>query len=309
MKFLVRHILWLFLVCLAVPAAHAQTPSKVVLPPQTQNSYINAVATLYDQDRFPEALSKLEKALDWKSNGTQEVIWLKLMQGVLQAELSQGEALESFKQALALDKDAQLPVKEASRRLRKLFEQARDTLDLPTDKVLLAQEVEQSAAVPKAAPVGPPPRRYGLSLGVRGELDVLSLTPALDPEVDLRDLPPALAPGVSLGYTQQKWGGVATVLVQNAPGLRLEGQFHPITLGWVRPYARLGTTAFFAEKDAQGETTFLGGVAGRAALGVDVQFTSRMYAFTDVSFEHFFYSGDRYRNQSLLFSVGMGLFP
>lgn len=311
MKLLSHHTLWLSLVCLAAPAAHAQESSKVVLPTQTHNPYINAVATLYEQGRFPEALSKLEKALDWKSNGPQEVLWLKLMQGVLQAELSQGEALESFKQALALDKDAQLPV-QGSRRLRKLFEQARSTLGLPADKELLAKELEQNASAPKA-PRAPPPRRYGWSLGVRGELDVLSpiLTSVSETEENPLGLEftAALSPGVSLGYTQQKWGGVATLLVQNTPGLRAEGQFHPLTLGWVRPYARLGATAFFAEQDAQGETTFLGGVSGRAALGVDVQFTSHLYAFTDVAFEHFFTGGERYRHQSLLFSMGVGLFP
>ncbi|HEX5747530.1 MAG TPA: hypothetical protein VFZ09_14890 [Archangium sp.] len=309
MKRLVRHPLSLLLVCLAVPVAHAQESSKVELPPQTQNPYLSAVATLYAQGRFPEALSRLEKALDWESNGPQDVLWLKLMQGVLQAELSQDEALESFKQALALDKDARLPV-QANRRLRKLFEQARATLDLPTDKALLAQELAQSVAAPKTPRVsGPPPRRYGWSLGVRGELDVLSVTPALDPDVDLSDLPPALAPGVSLGYIQQKWGGVATVLVQPTPGLRAEGQFHPRPLGWVRPYLRLGTTAFFGEPDTQDAPFLLGGLSARGVLGVDVQFTSRLYAFADVAYEYFLFNGERYRTQSVLFSVGMSLFP
>ncbi|WNG59065.1 hypothetical protein F0U59_33305 [Archangium gephyra] len=313
MNSLVRHTLWLFFICLAIPAAHAQESSRVVLP-QTQNFYINAVATLYEQGRFTEALSKLERALEWKSNGPGEVVWLKIMQGVLQAELSQDEALESFKQALALDKDAQLPV-QANRRLRKLFEQARDTLGLPADKTLLAQEMEQNAAASKTPrSAAPPPRRYGLNLGVRGEMDVLGnyipSTSDSDENLDeTQKLTLALAPGVSLGYTQQKWGGVATVLVQSAPGLRAEGQFHPLTLGWVRPYARLGATAFFAEKDAQGNTVPLGSVGGRAALGVDVQFTSRLSAFADVAYEHFFVTEERYRPQSVLISVGVGLFP
>ena len=297
MGFILRHTVWLFLTFLAVPAAHAQESTKVEVP-QSQNPYLSAVATLYKQGRYQEALSKLEKALDWTSNGPGEVVWLKLMQGVLQAELSQGEALESFKQALALDKDAQLPM-QGSRRLRKLFEQARSTLGLPADKELLAQELEQSAAAAKAPKVsGPPPRRYGLSLSVRGEVDVLGLA-----------LSTSLAPAVSVGYTQQKLGGVATVVVQNAPGLRAEGQFHPFTFGWVRPYARLGATAFFAEQDDQGTTTFFGGVSGRAALGVDVQFNSRLFAFADVAYEHFPIGGVRYRPQSLLFSLGVGLFP
>jgi hypothetical protein len=144
---------------------------------------------------------------------------------------------------------------------------------------------------------------------VRGELDVLSVTPALEPDVELSDLSPALAPGVSLGYTQQKWGGVATVLVQPTPGLRAEGQFHPLPLGWVRPYLRWGTTAFFGEPDTQDAPFLLGGLSARGALGVDVQLTSRLYAFADVAYEYFLFNGERYSPQSVLFSVGMGLFP
>ncbi len=284
--------MWL---CLAAAVTHAQESSKVEVP-QTLNPYIPAVATLYEQARYEEAQSKLEKALDWKDNGTQEHIWLKLMQGVLQAELSQPGALESFKQALTLDKDARLPV-QGSRRLRKLFEQARTTLALPTDEELLAQELELGTAAPAAS--GPPPRRHGLSVGLRGEVDALGL-----------GVTTALAPAVSLGYTREKLGGVMTLLVQlPSPGLRAEGQFHPLTLGWVRPYARLGATAFFQELDAQGATTFLGGVSGRAALGLDVQWTSHLYAFTDVAYERFLTGGERYRPDALLFSVGVGLFP
>ena len=141
-----------------------------------------------------------------------------------------------------------------------------------------------------------PPWRHGLGVSVRGEVDVLGINPSL-------------IPAVSLGYTWQKMGGVATVLMQRQPGLRAEGQFHPFTLDWVRPYARLGATAFFGEKDAQGETTFLGGVGGRAALGAEMQFTSHLYAFADVAYEHFINRAVHYSTQSLLFSVGVSLFP
>ncbi|AKJ03147.1 hypothetical protein [Archangium gephyra] len=290
--------------------------------PQTQNPYIKSIATLYEQARYEEALSRLQKVLDWKANDTQELLWLKLMQGVLQVELSQGEALESFKEALALDKQSQLPV-QGSRRLRKLFEQARDTLDLPADKELLAKELD--AVVPKAPVVrGPPPRRYGLSVDVRVEVDVLGIGLSSS-EVDMLGIGPTsseeewlnagasfnvpLAPAMSVGYTRERLGGVLTVLVQPAPGLRAEGQFHPLTLGWVRPYARLGATAFYGEKNTQGSTTFFGGVSARGALGIDVQWNSRMYAFADVAYDHFLYGGGSYRSQSLLLSVGVGLFP
>ena len=284
------------LTCLVGAGAHAQEDSKVEVPP-TQNPSIPAVVTLYKQARYEEAQSKLEKALEWKANGPQELIWLKLMQGVLQAELSQPGALESFKEALALDKEARLPV-QGSRRLRKLFEQARTTLSLPADAQLVAQELELRPAEKAAAVVGPPPRRYGLSVGVRGEVDVLA-----------PGILSALTPAVSLGYTREKLGGLLTALVQPTPGFRLEGQYHPLTLGWVRPYAKVGTTAFFGELDAQGATTFLGGVSGRGAVGVDVQWNSRMYAFADVAYEHFFIGGDHYVKRSVLLSVGVGLFP
>jgi tetratricopeptide (TPR) repeat protein len=301
MKILFSSTLWtwpamaLALTCLAAPAADAQESSEAskVEVPATQNPYLQAVATLYEQAKHEEALSKLEKALEWKSNGPQEVQFLKLMKGVLQAELGQSGALESFKEALAQDPQAQLPVPAASWRLRKLFEQARSTAGLPADEELLAEEID-----PGAEPSGPPPRRYGLSVGVRGEVDVLGLSTTT-----------AVAPAVSVGYTWEQRGGTLTLLTQSSPGLRAEGQFHPFILGWVRPYAKAGTTAFFREKNAQGGYTFLGGISGRAALGVDVQWNSRMYAFVDVAYDRFFIGGERYKSQSLLFSIGVGLFP
>ncbi len=271
-----------------VATAAVAEEDAVVQVPATQNSYIPAVAALYEVAKYEEALSKLEKALSWKGNEKQEVLWLKLMQGVLQAELAQGAALASFQEALALDSQAQLPVK-ASRRLLKLFEQARDTAGLPTDAQILAEELEDS---------GPPPRRQGWSVGVRGEVDVLGLS-----------VTNSITPVVGVGYTREKTAGVLTVLVQPSPGLRAEGQYHPLTLGWVRPYVRLGATAFFREQDAQGAHTFFGGASGRAALGVDVQWNASMSAFADVAYEHFLVGGERYRTQSVLFSLGVSLFP
>ncbi|HEX8539240.1 MAG TPA: hypothetical protein VF664_17370 [Cystobacter sp.] len=287
------------LTCLAVPAAHAQEASVIKVPP-TNNPHISTIAELYKKAKYEEAQSKLEKALEWKSNGTQEVLWLKLMQGVLQAELAQGNALESFKEALTLNKQAQLPV-QGSRRLRKLFEQARNTLGLPADKELLAKELEQNSGPRGPVEPRPPPRRYGWSVSVRGEADLLGLEliPTVYP----------FAPAVSVGYSREKLGGVLTGLVQPAPGLRVEGQFHPLTLGWVRPYARLGTTVCFGEQDEQKEPHFMGGVSGRGALGVDVQWNSRMFAFADVAYERFFTGRSPYTSQSVLVSVGVGLFP
>ncbi|HEY0092851.1 MAG TPA: hypothetical protein VGB96_00940 [Archangium sp.] len=165
------------------------------------------------------------------------------------------------------------------------------------DKELLAQDLELGA---QAAPgmCGPPPRRYGMSVGVRGEVDVLGL-----------GVNSVVIPAVSLGYTREKLGGALTVLVHSSPGLRAEGQFHPLTLGWVRPYARVGATAFFGERDARGETVFLGGVGGRGSLGVDVQLTPHLSAFVDVAYERFLTGGERYRSNSVLLSAGVSLFP
>jgi tetratricopeptide (TPR) repeat protein len=282
------------LACLVAVTAYAAEPSKVAVP-QSENPFLRAVATLYEQGKYEEALSKLEKALESKSNGVQEVLWLKLMKGVLQVELAQGAPLDSFKEALAMDEQAQLPV-DGTRRLRKLFEQARNTIGLPADQEILAEELgpEPGAVVE----VGPPPRSQGLSVSVRGEADVLGFS-----------VTPAFAPVVGVGYTKEKLGGALRVVVQDSPGLRAEGQLHPRTLGWVRPYMGLGATAFFREKDAQGATTLFGGVSGRAVLGVDVQWNARMYAFADVAYEHFLVGAERYRSQSVLFSVGVGVFP
>jgi tetratricopeptide (TPR) repeat protein len=281
---------------LVAPAANAQEASEAsedskVEVPASENPYIRAVATLYEQARQEEALSKLEKALESKSNGPQEVLWLRLMKGVLQAELGHSGALQSFKEALALDPQAQLPRVKASWRVRKLFEQARNTAGSPAEEELLAEELEE--------PSGPPPRRYGLSVGVRGEVDVLGLRTSV-----------SATPSVSVGYTWEQRGAALTLLTQASPGLRAEGQLHPFILGWVRPYAKAGATAFFNEENAQGNGhTFFGGVSGRVALGVDLQWNSRMYAYADVAYERFLPGEARYKTQSLLFSIGVGLFP
>lgn len=143
-----------------------------------------------------------------------------------------------------------------------------------------------------------PPKQYGMSVGVRCEVDVLGF-----------DATSSFTPAVSLGYTQKNLGGVLTVLMQSSPGVRLEGQYHPFTLGWVRPYARLGTTAFFREQGAQGERTFLGGVSGRGGIGLDLRCFSRASVFADAAYERFFTGSQRYRSQSALFSVGVNWFP
>ena len=280
---------------LAASAADAQEPPKIEVP-QTQNPYIPVVAALYEEAKYEGALFKIEKALDWDSNGPRELIWLKMMQGVLQAELAQGAVMESFKEALAMDAEAQLPVKD-SRRLRRLFEQARGKAGLPTDEEILAVERAPEPGVPEAT-TRPPPRRQGLSVSVRGEVDVLGL-----------GITPAVVPGVGLGYSQERLGGVVSVLAQSSPGLRAEGQFHPFTLGGVRPYVGLGATAFFQERDAQGTPRFLGGVSARGVLGLNMQWTSRLYAFADVAYERFFTGGVHYGSQSVLLSAGVGLFP
>jgi tetratricopeptide (TPR) repeat protein len=284
----------LALMCLKTGPASAEEALQIEVP-ETQNPYIPPVAALYEEAKYEEAFSKLEKALDWKSNGPQEQLWLKLMQGVLQVELAPEAALLSFKEALAMDAEAQLPLK-GSRRLRKLFEQARNTVGLPADAELLAEELEPDSGTLEVR--GPPPRQEGLSVSVRGEVDV----PGLNVTTSITSM-------VGLGYTKERMGGLVGVLVQPSPGLRLEGQYHPLTLGWVRPYVGVGATTFFRELDAQGSTTFFGGVSGRGVLGVDVQWNSRMFAFADVAYEHFLKDGERYRSQSVLFSVGVGLFP
>ncbi|MBN9684344.1 MULTISPECIES: hypothetical protein [unclassified Corallococcus] len=259
----------------------------------TQNPYVTAVATLYEQTRYEEALSKVEKALEWPTNGPREVLFLKLMKGVLQAELGQGGALESFNEALALDAQAALPVRP-SWRLRKLFEQARNSVGLAVNEEQLTEDWE-----PSLVPWIPPPRRLGLSVSLRGEVDVLGLGTAFTG-----------TPAVGVNYSWEREGCALTLLTQASPGLRAEVQFHPLLMGWVRPYARAGTTAFFRVRNEQGDGhTFLGGMSGRVAAGLDWQWSSRMYAFSEVAYERFVIGSDRYRPDSVLFSLGVGLFP
>lgn len=279
------------LACLVTGQAWAEEAADIDVP-VTKNSYIQVVATLYAQSKYEEAFSKLEKAQDWKGNGPQEELWLKLMEGVLQVELAPESALQTFKEALAMDSEAQLPVKKGSRRLRKLFEQARNTAGLPADLTLEEEEEDASEVT------GPPERRLGLSTSVRGEVDVLGLS-----------VTKSIASVVQFGYTRERTGAALGLLVQKSPGLRAEARYHPLNLGWVRPYAGVGASAFFLEQNSDGKTTFFGGVSGRGVLGVDVQWNSRMFVFADVAYEHFVTGTERYRTQSLLFSIGVGLFP
>lgn len=275
----------------APPVEDSPEEAVQVEVPETQNPYIPVVAALYEVAKYEEALSKLERALE-KANGEREVVWLKLMQGVLQAELAQGTALESFKEALALNEQAELPVK-GSRRLRRLFEQARNTVGLPVDAELLAEEYLLETG-------GPPPRPQGWSVSLRAEGDVAWVGTS-------SVLPPAAA--VSVGYSGESLGGAVTVLVQSMPGLRAEGRYHPLTLGWVRPYAGLGATALFLGQDGLRNTAPFGGVSGRVVLGADVQFTARMNAFLEVGYERFLGGPDRYGADAALVSIGVGWFP
>ncbi|MCP3064821.1 hypothetical protein LXT21_39225 [Myxococcus sp. K38C18041901] len=273
-------------------AQEASDDNHVKTPP-TQNPYVTIVATLYELGRYEEALSKVTRSLEGETRERTDLVFLKLMRGVLLEELGQKGAEASFREALALDDTAQLPV-QSSRRVRKLFERARSATAQPLEEEPRPDELD-----PAAEPSGPPPRRSGLLVGLRGEVDVLGLSTTL-----------AVTPAVSLGYTRGQFGAAVTVLTQTSPGLRLEGQAHPFNLGWIRPYARLGTTAFFLEKSTQGDTTrFMGGASGRAVLGLDVQWNEDMSAFVDVAYERFFSGGERFESQSLLLSLGAALFP
>jgi tetratricopeptide (TPR) repeat protein len=274
------------LVSLAAATAAGEAPSQLEVPP-TQNPYIPAVATLYDQAKPEEALSKLEKALDWKSNGPQEVLWLKLMQGVLRAELAPGEALESFKEALALDAGAQLPVK-ASRRVRKLFEQARSTAGMSAGEEILAEELEPEFVTPSATPTlvaVPPAWGQGLTVVFNGAVGTNEYY---------------ISTSTGLGYTWEALGGAMIgVLALDSLGLRAEGQLHPLTLGRVRPYAGVGATAY-----SNGRASMQG------ALGMQVRLTPRMYGFAGVTFEHTLTDEKNTRLSKLrLLSVGLGMFP
>ncbi|WP_044198152.1 hypothetical protein [Hyalangium minutum] len=283
------------LLCLTAVTASAEEPSKLERP-FTPNPYIPAVATLYEQARYEEALAKVEKAVGWRSNEVQELVWLKLMRGVLLAEQSPEAALQSFREALAMDVSVQLPVK-GPRRLRRLFAQARGTLALPDGSREDEEELElETPAVAREEAADGSPRQLGWSMNIRGEVDVLGL-----------GVTTTVTPVVSIGYTQERVGGLLGVVVQSSPGLRAEARFHLSTQGGLRPYAGLGTTAFFHELNAQRTPTFFGGVSGRGVLGVEVQWTSRLYGFADVAYERFLRRKELYRSDSVLFSIGVGL--
>lgn len=287
------------LLCLTAATASAEVPSTIERP-STPNPYIPAVVMLYEQARSEEALAKVEKAVGWRSNEAQDLVWLKLMRGVLMAEQPPEAALQSFRESLAMDVSVQLPVK-GSRRLRRLLEQARSTLALSDGSREKKEDLEPDApVVAQDEAEGVSPRRLGWSMNIRGEVDVLGSG---------LDLPSAITPVVGIGYTQQSLAGLLGILVQASPGLRTEARFHFGTQSGMRPYVGLGATAFFRELSPQGTSTFFGSVSGRGVLGISVQWTSRLYAFADVAYERFLRRGDLYRSDAVLLSMGVGLFP
>lgn len=260
--------------------------------PDTKNPYIPLVAKLYDSLEFDTVISTLQKASNWPNNTPQDLLWIELMDGVLQAGAgNEANALGAFKRALLLDANAQLPVK-GSAKLRALFGQARSDLNLtpspaPETKVAQASPTSpppptRSGEIPSVesqlAPIRPPsPQSIGLLVGLRGEAEILG-----------RGLTSAVTAEVGRG----PFAGALTILVQRAPGVRVEGRYYFLNEA-IRPYAAAGVTTFFPD------------TAGRLGAGVVLALGS-VHLFADAAYERIFNPSVSYAPNVLLFSLGAG---
>ena len=130
-----------------------------VAAPETKNPFILIVARLYENLEFDTALSTIPKAVAWPNNGPQELLWLELMEGVLQfAAGNEGSALSAFKRALTLDPGAQLPV-QPSDGLRNLLAKAKSELGPPAPDPVPDTPASVQPPASAAQPEAPPPVR------------------------------------------------------------------------------------------------------------------------------------------------------
>jgi hypothetical protein len=303
--------------------------------PETNNPFVPLVAKSYDSLEFDTAISTLQKASNWPNNTSRDLLWLELMDGVLQVGAgNEASALAAFKRALLLEPNAQLPIK-GSAKLRTLFGQARSDLGLPPTSettrpaVSPAQPPRQSptgAQPPARPPVEVPSAASETKVAQTTQVSSVALTapvetssvrppptmlsrgdfrsflgPILSPHpiaflVGLRGESDILGRGITSAVTAEvsrgPLAGALTVLVQRAPGVRVEGRYYFLDQR-IRPYAAIGTTTFFPD------------TAGRLGAGVVLALGSvRLSA--DAAYERIFNPSVSYAPNVLLFSLGVG---
>ncbi|MBJ6760462.1 hypothetical protein JGU66_06780 [Myxococcaceae bacterium JPH2] len=298
-------VLLALLVCAAPSSAVAESAACPTCP-HPRNPSLRRVERLYGDLEYEKALSLLQKVRAQPGNGPEDVLWMDLMEGLLQYGLGRMEQSDAaFGRALEQDATVSLPVEDASSTLRERFSRLRQQRT--------QARAAASPVTPPPTPVTPPPTletpptplpspspEGGWALrmvGLRGERDMVGsgMLPAVTAEVVHA---PHEAPD-GFGY-----GAALTVLGQKAgPDVRAEGRlFLPGIQGsgglLLRPYGLLGATAFLPQ----------GAVGGRAGLGLGLR-TGRFHVFADVAYERFVNAERGFGADALLLAVGAGWAP
>ncbi|WP_395811304.1 hypothetical protein [Archangium minus] len=123
---------------------------KVTLPEKTKNACIRKVARLSSTQKYDAALTELSTPECTENLGTEEQLWVALMQGVLYQSLAKTpEAEDAFCRALKLEPLASLPLAKPSAEQDALFEKLR--IDCPERERLEAEKAAAAAAAAEAA--------------------------------------------------------------------------------------------------------------------------------------------------------------
>ncbi|MFL5319686.1 MAG: hypothetical protein ACJ790_08500 [Myxococcaceae bacterium] len=112
---------------------------------ETKNPYLPAAQRLFDGLEYEEAGSTLKKARDWQGNTPEDEVAIAMLEGRLSFETGDRElAGRSFKRALALDPNAQLP-KLVSAKAKAFFDQCRVELGLAKTAEVPPTEIASSS--------------------------------------------------------------------------------------------------------------------------------------------------------------------
>jgi hypothetical protein len=131
--------------------------ARVAFAAPTGNPYVAPALRLYQSLEFEEALRTIERAREWPSNTTEDVVQVALLEGIIAGQLNRADqALAAFKRGLAVAPDAALPLR-VSPKVADLFARAKS--ELPPAPTLPAPSLPQAPAPePTPPPVEPPPK-------------------------------------------------------------------------------------------------------------------------------------------------------
>ncbi|MCY1082548.1 hypothetical protein [Archangium lansingense] len=178
---------------LAVPAVAAPRV-KIILPEKTKNTCIRKVARLSSTLKYEAALAGLAEPGCTQDLGTDEQLWVSLMEGMLHQALGQTpQAEDAFCRAFKQEELASLPLADKpTAELDGLFEKMR--VECPERNKPKPEQAEAPAPVAPVVEAAPPPAppppaveetppalsladSFELYAGVHGEADVGSSGP------------------------------------------------------------------------------------------------------------------------------------